>query len=254
MWTHLILAPLIAAASWLYASVGLGGGTAYISLLSLWTSDPATLRPTAWILNILATAIGFANFRRPGRFDLRSAWPFLAGGMAGAGVGGAIAIDRRAFQALLAATLIWAAARMLRPAKRPAGDAAEGRVRLLPALGLGAAVGLLSGLVGIGGGILLGPAILLLGWMDTRKIAPVTSLYILLNSASALLSYYLAGGSRGIDPLPVVALGGAVLIGAYLGSRWGAFRASETALKRIFGLVALAAGIKLFVEFLGGWA
>jgi uncharacterized membrane protein YfcA len=245
---YIVLVPLLAATAWVYASVGLGGGTAYLSLMSFWSSDPAVLRPLAWSLNVVAAAVAFVNFRRQGHFDARLAWPFLLGGVLGAAVGGAIKVDTRAFQAMLAITLLAAAVQMLRGAGT-AGQQAARKPLVLPSLLLGMAIGLVSGLVGIGGGIVLGPVLMALGWAEVKRLAPITALYILLNSLGALTAFLLRGGQM---DLPLTAVFGiVVLAGGFFGSRWGAGKASPTTLQRLFAVVALAAGVKLTCECLG---
>jgi uncharacterized membrane protein YfcA len=245
---HFILVPLILLTACVYASVGLGGGTAYLSIMSFWNADPMVLRPTAWSLNIVAASVAFLNFYRQGHFNARLAWPFLLGGVLGAVVGGGVHLGQRTFQAMLAITLICVALRMLLAKKQEASRALEKR-RILPSLFLGAAIGIVSGLVGIGGGIVLGPVLLALGWADMKTLAPITSLYILLNSSGALASFLLSGGSIDLPLTGVFCV--AVLAGSFLGSRWGAKNASESTLKRIFGVVALAAGLKLSCECFG---
>jgi uncharacterized membrane protein YfcA len=116
---------------------------------------------------------------------------------------------------------------------------------------VGAIIGMLSGLVGIGGGIILGPVLALLGWRDMKELAPIVSLYILINSGAALTAYLVRGAP--IDLVTIGSLSGVVLAGAFLGSWWGARKASQTALRRIFGTVALVAGVKLLLEFTGLW-
>jgi len=230
-----------------YASVGLGGGTAYLSIVSFWSSDPAVLRPMAWSLNIVASCVGFLNFYRQGHFDGRLAWPFLAGGVLGAALGGGMRLEKGAFQVMLAVALIFASLRMLLAEKESAARPLR-RPPILPSLLLGAAVGIVSGLVGIGGGIVLGPVLILLGWADMKTLAPITSLYILLNSSAALASFLLAGGDVDLPLTGVLCV--AVLVGGFFGSRWGAGWASQSTLRRIFGLVALAAGVKISCEYL----
>jgi len=243
-----VLTPLVMLTAWAYAAVGLGGGTAYLSLMSFWQSDPAVLRPLAWSLNIVTAAVGFLNFSRQRHFNARLAWPFLAGGVVGAAGGGGVELPKALFQAVLAAMLIYAALRMLWPRKAAAGPSPN-RPPVWFSLLLGMAVGMMSGLVGIGGGIVLGPVLLGLRYADMKALAPITSLYILLNSSGALAAFLFRGGS--LDPRLTGILCGAALAGGFLGSRWGARTASESALKKIFGLVALAAGVKLLGEYLG---
>jgi len=244
---YFILVCAIALTAFVYASVGLGGGTAYLSIMSFWSSDPAILRPTAWVLNIVAASISFLNFSRQRRLDIRLAWPFLAGGVLGAAVGGGVRLDKTSFQAMLAIVLIGASFRMLIAKSKPEHRLSK-NPPVLPSLLLAMAIGSISGLVGIGGGIVLGPVLIALGWADMKALAPITSLYILLNSSGALVSFLLTGGNIDLPSTGILCV--AVLAGSFCGSRWGAERASETVLRRIFGLVAFSAGLKLLFELL----
>ena len=247
MLTYFLLVPIITLTAWVYASVGLGGGTAYLSIVSFWTSDPTTLRPVAWSLNIVASFVSFVSFYRQGHFDARLARPFLVGGVLGAAIGAGIQVEKQTFQAMLAVVLICASLRMLLSEKKSKTRSAKRRPILLSLL-LGTAIGIISGLVGIGGGIVLGPVLITLGWVDMKRLAPITSLYILLNSSAALTSFLLTGGDIDLPLTGIFCV--AVLAGSFVGSRWGAGKASEVTLKRIFGVVALVAGVKLSCEYL----
>ena len=172
----------------------------------------------------------------------------MVGGVLGATIGGGIQVEPKTFQAMLAITLICASLRMLF-AKNKSESHPFKKCPVLPSLLLGMAIGIISGLVGIGGGIIPGPVLITLGWADMKTLAPITSLYILLNSSGALLSFLFTGGTIDLPLIGVVRV--AVLAGSFCGSRWGAERASELMLRRIFGFVALAAGVKLSCKLLG---
>ena len=240
--TYLLLAPLLALVAASYASVGLGGGTAYLSVVSLVDADPETLRPIAWSLNCVVAAIGFAQFLRRGHFDARLAWPFLAGGLAGAVAGASVPLDPGVFRGLLALALAALALRMLL-ARAGEGEGAVHARPWLPSLVIGAAVGGVSAMLGFGGGILLGPVLVATGWADPKRTAAITSVYILLNSAAALGTHVAGGGALDLGGLAV--LGVAVALGGLAGATWGAGRASPAALRRVFGVVALVAAGKL---------
>jgi len=249
LWLQLVLAAVLAVVAGVYASVGLAGGTAYLSVLSFFDTDPDSLRPIAWTLNVIVAAVGFWQFRRKGHFQARFAWPFLVGGCAGGMIGAALPMNELAFAGLLALTLIAAAARMLVGRKPVQRD--EARVRPWPlTLTLGFVVGILSGLVGIGGGIILGPIVIALGWMDIKRTAAMTSLYILVVSAGALAGFFVRGGT--LDWGQIAIWSGFVVVGGFVGARWGAGRASPRALQLVFGGVALVAGVRLAVRFVTG--
>jgi len=247
--THLLLAPILALVAAAYAAVGLGGGTAYLSVVSLVDADPDTLRPVAWSLNCVVASIGFVQFLRRGHFDLHLSWPFLVGGLGGAVVGASVPLDAGVFRGLLAVALAVLALRML--LTRPGAEEAAVRSRpWLPSLVIGTAVGGVSALLGFGGGIVLGPILVATGWADPKRTAALTSLYILVNSAAALGTHAARGGT--LDVTGLVVLGAAVALGGLAGATWGAGRASPTALRRVFGVVALVAAGKLGVGLLLG--
>ncbi len=245
--TTLLLIPIMGLIAAAYASVGLGGGTAYLSVLAVWDTDPHTIRPMAWTLNVVVSAIGFINFYRQRHFSWNWAWPFLLGGLAGGAVGASFGISVGLFKALLALTLGVVGTRMLMM-KAKSGANEPQRVNVLFSLALGLVVGVVSGLVGIGGGIILGPIVVALGLLDMKRMAAMTSLYIFVSSLAALGMYGLMGRSMPWERLGLFAV--VVAVAGFIGSRWGANRASPRTLQRIFGIVACSAATKLVLTTL----
>jgi uncharacterized membrane protein YfcA len=244
MW---LVAPLLGLVAAAYASVGLGGGTAYLSLLALWDSHPDSLRPVAWTLNCVVSSIGFVSYYRKGHFEWRRAWAFLVSGLIGGACGSALPLDVALFQILLTVTLGAVGLRMLTGGK--AESAAElRRAGWIAPLALGGAVGVVSGIIGIGGGIILGPIVIALGWLDTKRTAAMTSIYIFVSSAGALGAHFARGGTLDVDR--IAAFGVFVAIGGWIGARWGAGKAKPKTLRRVFGVVALSVAIKLAVGML----
>jgi len=226
-----------------YAAVGLGGGTAYLAVLSFLTHDPQVIRPLTWSLNIIAAGIGFINYYRAGHFSWRFSIPLIIGGIAGGAVGARLPIDITTFTWLLAITLFLLAVHMF-VGKKKSGASAEERKPLWPVLLiLGFIVGVLSGLIGIGGGIVLGPIVLALRFSKATTSAAMTSLYVALSSAGALGAHVQGGGS--VDLYQVAGFGAVVLIGGYLGSHYGARKASPRKLELIFGTLVLIAAVRL---------
>ncbi|MFC2172626.1 sulfite exporter TauE/SafE family protein [Acidobacteriota bacterium] len=227
-----------------YASVGLGGGTAYLAVLSFGDIDPGAIRPMAWSLNIIVTTVGLRNYMKKGHFSLPFSWPFLIGGAVGGAAGARIPISPRAFQWLLAVTLFIIAVRMIQ--QSIGGRRVPAETKAIPwglSLFIGLVIGVLSGLVGIGGGIVLGPVLLAFGWAGMKKVAALTSAYILISSAGALAAHFAGGG--GIDAAKLAVFGVLCLIGGYLGSRYGAGRAAPARLMRIFSVLVLFASLRL---------
>jgi uncharacterized membrane protein YfcA len=242
---QLILPFALFMVAFAYASVGLGGGTAYLSILSFWILEPETLRPMAWGLNVVVSVVTLFNFRRKGHLDTGGIWPFVVGGLIGAAAGAAIPTPLAVFRWLLAVTLAGLAVWMLLPgrAKAEAPEPEPRRGSRPLGLLLGFLPGLLSGLVGLGGGIVLGPIVLALRLLPVKKTAALTSAYILMVSAGALGTHVATGGTMPWGSFAVPCL--VVLLGGFLGSRFGAGKARPVTLRRILAVIVLTAAVNL---------
>jgi uncharacterized membrane protein YfcA len=225
--------------------VGHAGASAYLAAMALVGVVPATMRPTALVLNILVASIVTLRFGRAGFVKPGSALPFLVGSVPAAFVGGLILLPASLYKPLVGVTLLVAAARFGLTASR-AGEEYPPRPPLILAVVSGAVIGLLAGLTGTGGGIFLTPLMIAAGWAGTRFAAGTSAIFILANSIAGLAGNL--GATAGLPPaiplwLGVVAVGGA--IGSELGSR----RLPAPWLRRGLALVLLIAGLKLI--FLG---
>lgn len=235
----ILLAAAVLVVAFLYASVGHAGASGYIAVMSLFGMAPPEIRPTALLLNVLVACLGTWQFWRAGHFSWRLFWPFALLSAPCAYIGGFLNLPTRVFQIVVGIVLLFSAARFLvrPPAERPP------RLPPLPAaLGVGAALGLLAGLTGTGGGIFLTPLVIFLRWARTKTASAVSALFILVNSAAGLLGNMSATQELPGLVLPLAAavvLGGAV--GAYLGSR----RFPVTTIKRVLAVVLTIAGGKL---------
>jgi hypothetical protein len=242
-----VLAITFFAAAVLYASVGHAGASGYLAAMGLLGVAPETMRPTALALNILVASIVTVRFQLAGQVAWRAVLPFVLGSIPMAFIGGGLVLPAGLYKPLAGFVLLVAAARLAMTAGR-AGATEEPlpRVPVLPAVAVGGVIGLLSGLVGTGGGIFLTPAILFAHWAGARAAAGISSAFILANSISGLL-----GNVTSVQALPAalplwlaaVATGG--LIGAELGAR----RLGTVGLRRMLAVVLLVAGLKLI--FLG---
>lgn len=248
---YLVMIPAMFIVAVSYASVGLGGGTAYLSVLSFWNADPDTLRPMSWGLNVVVAAVGVWNFKREGHLVVGDIWHYLIGGILGGVLGALMPISPTLFRWLLAVTMAILAIRMLIDGKKKGGgEPLKETVAWPMGLFLGFAPGFLSGLVGIGGGIVLGPIVLALGLLPIKRTAALTATYILVVSASALGGHFAKGGTLPWTQFAVLAV--VVLIGGFLGSRYGAGKASARTLQWIFGVIVLVAAVNLTLKALGG--
>lgn len=231
-----------------YASVGLGGATAYLAILALAGIQHSAIPPTVLLLNIIVSGSGFINYWRGGHFSAKLLFPFALSSIPAAFVGGLIPIPERAFSLLLSLTLLGVSLRMLTFKEAiQAKYQISWRRAFLVGIPVGALLGLLAGLVGFGGGIFLSPILLFWGWAGAKEAAATTSAFIALNSISGLLSRFLLG-MPDLNLENVIFLALAVFLGGQIGSYVGARKLSPITLQRIFGVVILVAAIKLMVK------
>jgi uncharacterized membrane protein YfcA len=243
--TVALLAAGMLVAAFAYASVGHGGASAYIAALALAGVAPAEMRPIALLLNILVSAIATYKFQRAGHFRWRLFWPFAVVSIPLAFAGGAITLPGHAYKVLVGVVLVYAAWQLW----RSAGAGEEMREVREPPLGramaIGAVLGLLSGLTGVGGGIFLSPVLLMLGWAGTKQTSAVAAPFILVNSIAGL-----AGGfTMQSASLPgyIGLLGAAVLVGGWFGAEYGSRRFANPLVRRILAVVLAAAGAKMIL-------
>jgi uncharacterized membrane protein YfcA len=226
----------------LYSSVGHAGASAYLALMALFGVAPATMRPTALVLNILVAGFASVRYLRAGLFRWRVLWPVLLGAVPMAFLGGGIQLPGHLYRPLLGVVLLIAAARLLWPPEALRDEDVRDPP-VVPAILAGAAIGLLSGLTGTGGGLFLSPLILFLGWSKTRGASGVAAVFILCNSIAAL-----AGNVASIRALPpeLPLFAGAVLLGAVIGTTLGINRLAAAGIQKALALVLIIAGLKMF--------
>jgi uncharacterized membrane protein YfcA len=223
----------------LYSSVGHGGASGYLAVMALLAVAPEITRPTALILNVFVATIGTIQFYRAGYFSWRLFLPFAITSIPFAFIGGMITLPTTVYKIVLGVVLIVAALRLAWNLK---ADAEAKNPNIAIALIIGAVIGLLSGLVGVGGGIFLTPILLLMNWAETKTAAGVSAMFILVNSISGLAGNY----SQMIDlPSNVWVWIAAAVVGGVIGSTLGAKRFDSLTLRRVLALVLIFAGVKL---------
>lgn len=245
----ILLAGLFFVAAVLYASVGHAGASAYLAAMAILGVSPDVARPTALALNIVVASFVTFQFWRAGHISARALVPFLLGSIPLAFIGGSLPIAPAAYKQLLGIVLLVAAVGMAGTARRAAQSDtghATPHVPGLPAVLIGAGIGLVSGLTGTGGGIFLSPILLFTGWTETRAASGIAAAFILGNSISGL-----AGNVARLASVPpsLPLWAGAVAIGAVIGSEIGSRRGRTLLLRRALSLVLAVAGLKLI--FLG---
>ena len=236
-----LLLILLLITAFLYASVGHGGASGYLALMSLFALPIPFMKPTALVLNILVSGISFFFYYREKKFDCKLFYPFAIASVPFSFLGGIITIETHIYKIILATVLLFAVARLLGLFGKQKGDLKPIHIPL--ALFIGAAIGFLSGLIGIGGGIILSPVLLLLGWADIKKSAALSALFIFVNSISGLFGFVYKGG---IVPVSSISLIIVALIGGILGGYFGSKKMNILALRNVLALVLLIAIFKLY--------
>lgn len=198
-----------------YSSVGFGGGSSYLALLSLFLPDFYEIRTTALILNICVVSIGTFVFIKHRVFDLKRFLPFIITSIPLAYLGAQLRLSQKVFFLILGSALILAGVFLI--LKFVNAKLQSRKFHLAKKLSLGGGVGLLAGISGIGGGIFLSPILNLVNWANSRKIASLASVFILVNSVSGLIGLTVAGTFH-LNQNLIVQLVIAVILGGSLGS------------------------------------
>lgn len=236
-----VLAALFFAAALLYSSVGHAGASAYLAAMALVGVAATTMRPTALVLNVFVATIVVVRFSRAGHLPWRSLAPLAAGSVPMAFIGGSIELPGEIYRPLVAVVLLAGAWRLATATPEP-DDADRRGVPLAAGIAAGAAIGLLAGLTGTGGGIFLTPLLVLAAWTGTRDAAGLSGAFILANSIAGLAGLLTAGVNLpSALPMWVVA----VVAGGLIGSWLGAARFSIFSLRRALALVLVLAAAKL---------
>ena len=241
-----VLCALFFLVATLYTTVGHAGASGYLAMMALVGLAPAVMRPTALLLNILVALLTVYRFRRARHFSWRGLWPFLLGSVPFAALGGSQNLPHGSYYAAVAVVLLMSALYLVWRALASRVVMVEGvvRVKRLPAVFMGAVIGLLSGLTGTGGGIFLSPILLMLNWAGPKTTAGIAAPFILVNSTTALIA-----GAITVQSLPpeTPALAAAALAGALAGTWLGLQRLQQKGLLLTLAIVMALAGLKLLL-------
>lgn len=234
-----LLAALILVAALLYSSVGHAGASGYLAAMALMGVAPATMKPAALALNILVATIATFKFHRAGAFSWPLFWPFALTSIPCAYLGGWLTLPGHYYKPLVGVMLIYAAWYSFHTANRSSAVVpAPISVRLL----VGALLGFLSGLTGVGGGIFLSPLLLYFRWAEVRVVSGVAAAFILVNSIAGLLGVMRVTVTLP-EGLPLWAV--AAVLGGLIGAEYGSRRLGNPAIKRLLSLVLAIAGAKM---------
>lgn len=227
--------------------MGHGGASGYLALLSFYGFPHEQMAASALCLNLLVAGMAFWAYQRAKHFSWEFTRPFILISIPAAFLGGMIKIPQSMYALLLACVLLWAATRLFLDSywgKKEAGDIQN--PPFLGALFMGGMIGLLSGIVGVGGGIFLSPMLLFFHWATAKRTSATSAFFIFVNSFAGLMGR-MANQSLAVSfSAPLTAMIIAAFLGGLLGSRMGANHFTHDWLKRILAVVLLIASFKLF--------
>jgi uncharacterized membrane protein YfcA len=224
----------------LYSCVGQAGASGYIAIMALWGFLPEQIKPTALALNILVSLVVSVRFYHAGHFSWRLFAPLALGSVPTAIIGGFLSLPHIVFSSLLGGLLLIAALPFFMHRSSPWHETKLPSVPV--ALSAGAAVGLLSGLTGVGGGILITPLMLYCHWTAEKTAAAVSAVFILVNSFAALLGHF---GAASTLPPNLAYYAAATLAGGVIGAQLGSAHLPSWVIRRLLGAILLVAGVKL---------
>lgn len=230
-----------------YAAVGLGGGSSYAALMIVFGFSSTSIPNLSLLLNLIVTTVGCFNFIRRGhlRWDLIA--PFLVLSLPLAWLGGALQVPEQVFRLLMASSLLVVLFRIYAWRDTALRLRLDRRQALALALLVGAVLGFLAGVIGIGGGIFLVPAILLLGLGTIKQAAACGVVFVWLNSLAGLISRSQYNFVDFSAYLPLII---AVLIGGAAGSLIGSSKIDSQKLEKLLGLVIFVAVVLLLRSLL----
>lgn len=224
-----------------YASIGHGGASGYLAVMALLNISPAVMKPTSLLLNILVSMVAFISFYRAGHFKSKLLWPLIIASIPFAFVGSIMQVSDVLYKKLLGVVLFIAILRLLYQNTEKA---------LLPApkwyvlFIIGAIIGLVSGMIGMGGGILLAPVLLLMRWSSQKQTAAICAIFIFLNSVSGMVGQIKTGFPLSAQIINIVIV---VLAGGWLGAYTGSKKLNEKGMKYMLTIVLIMASIKLLL-------
>lgn len=241
LFTYLII--LLPMAAFFYASVGHGGASSYLMILALAGFAPEEIRPAALLLNIVVSFVAFSTHRKSCVFPQKLFFQLALFSIPAAFIGGLVVVDSAIYKNILGILLLFPIMQFLGLFPQNPKVLLEKR-QWMPVI-IGVIIGFFSGLIGIGGGIILSPILLMLGWTNIRQTAALSALFIFVNSIAGYLGT--VGFGLVVDKslwifIPFTLLGG--ILGGYYGSR----RFNVTVVKHLLTFVLAGAAIKLILS------
>lgn len=237
LWIFYLLLFVVAM---LYASVGHGGASGYLALMALFSVAPAQMKSTALVLNLFVSITAFIQYYRSGYFRWAIFWPLAIASIPFAFLGGLVELQADIYKKILGCLLLLPVIRFWFFQKIEPVHLKEPDWKW--SLFIGAAIGLFSGLIGIGGGIILSPVLLLLNWTNQKQTAAISALFILVNSLAGLAGQLTKGIVFNPEMILYVLM---AFTGGLAGAWLGAKRFKQEMVRNVLAFVLLVAAVKL---------
>ena len=238
VYIFLLILPVV---SFLYASIGHGGASGYLALMAIFSVTPELMKPTALLLNLFVAAIAFYYYYKEGYFNKKLFISFAVASIPMSIIGGYIEVDTTIYKKILAVLLLFAILKMLNIFGKESAIIRD--IKLWQGIVVGGIIGFFSGLIGIGGGIILSPIILLFHWGKMKEAAAVSALFIWVNSAGGLIGQLSSGVNLNMRSFGLVAI---ALIGGVFGAYYGSKKLNNQNLRYLLATVMAIACFKLF--------
>lgn len=239
--TLLLLISVLAIVAFLYSSVGHGGASGYLAVMAIVGIAPPLMKSSALIMNLAVSLFSFYGFYRAGFFKWKLFFPFAIASIPMAYLGGTMTLSDSIYKKILAVCILISIARLLYQFKQEETENSE--VPIWAGLTAGGVIGLISGMIGIGGGIILSPLMLLMNWSKLKETAAVSALFIFVNSLSGLYGQIIKGGFQIPENLQWAIL--ATIFGGLLGSYFGSQKFNLPTLRYLLAIGLVIASAKL---------
>ena len=237
----LFFLPLLAIVAFLYSSVGHGGASGYLAVMAIMGIAPSLMKSSALLMNLAVCLCSVFGFYRAGFFKWKLFWPFGLASIPMAYVGGTITLSDAIYKKILAICILISIARLLYQFRNEETESRD--IPIWAGLTAGGIIGLLSGMIGIGGGIILSPVMLLMKWAKLKQTAAVSALFIFVNSLSGLYGQISKGGFQIPENLQWAIL--ATILGGLVGSYFGSQKFNLPTLRYMLALGLVIACAKL---------
>ncbi|WP_064197925.1 MULTISPECIES: sulfite exporter TauE/SafE family protein [Emticicia] len=236
----LLLLLLLSLVAFLYSSVGHGGASGYLAVMAIMGVAPAMMKSSALVMNLAVSLFSFIGFYRAGHFRLKLFLPFALASIPMAFVGGTMTLSDSIYKKILAVCILFSIVRLIYKFDT---DETNRPIPIWAGVLSGGLIGLLSGMIGIGGGIILSPLMLLMRWANLKETAAVSALFIFVNSLSGLYGQLQKGGINLPENMQWAVL--ATIIGGLAGSYFGSQKFNIPTLKKLLAVGLVIACLKL---------